>query len=110
MKNKKILFLILQISILALPIAVQAQTTLSSIVTGARTSLVGLGAGLATISFIVAGIMFLTATGNPSRMAIAKGSLIAAIIGIVIIVLAGGAESFVRTFFGITAGGPPVAP
>lgn len=75
--------------------------TLNEIVNAAKTSLTALSGGLATIAFIVAGIMFLTATGNPSRMTIAKGALIAGVVGIVIIVLANGAEAFVKTFFGL---------
>lgn len=73
--------------------------TLLGIVEAAAESLKALGAGLATIAFIVAGIMFLSATGNPSRMATAKTSLIAGVIGIVIIVLASSAKVFVSTFF-----------
>ena len=72
---------------------------LKDYINGLSTNLQGLGGGLSTIAFIVAGIMFLTATGNPSRMTIAKGSLIAAIIGIVIIVLAGSAKIFVTALF-----------
>jgi len=99
--NKKLLFIFLLVIILT-PLVASADSTLLGIVEGAKNSLMALGGGLATIAFIVAGIMFLTATGNPSRMEIAKKSLIAAVIGIMIIVLAGGAELFVKGFFGMT--------
>lgn len=100
--NKKILFLIL-LAVVAFSVAspAYAAKTLQEIVDGAKGSLVPLGGSLAAIAFIIAGIMFLTATGNPGRLQIAKGALIAAVIGIVIIVLAAGAEGFVKTFFGL---------
>jgi len=58
-----------------------------------------MSAGLSIIAFIVAGIMFLTATGNPSRMTIAKGALIAAVVGIVILALSTTADKFVTGMF-----------
>jgi hypothetical protein len=102
MKNKKVLFLILTGSILVLPTFVSAAcTTLICIVTNVVNQLKPLSIGLSTIAFVVAGIMFLSATGNPQRMAIAKGALIAAVTGIVILVLAAGAQTFVQNFFGV---------
>jgi FtsH-binding integral membrane protein len=98
--NKKILFLIL-LAVVLVPTVTFAQQDLQTIVDTAASSLVALAAGLATISFIVSGIMFLTATGNPGRMGIAKTALIAAVIGIIVIVLAEGAKTFVSTFFGL---------
>lgn len=99
--DKKFFLLLLAITAL-MPSVASADTTLLGLVEGAKASLMALGGGLATIAFIVAGIMFLTATGNPSRMEIGKKALLAAVIGIVIIVLAGGAELFVKGFFGMT--------
>lgn len=97
--NKKTLILILSGSLI-LPSLTHA-TTLLTIVDNAKDSLVLLGSGLATIAFIVAGIMYLMGAGNPTRMATAKTSLIAAVIGIVIILLATGAQAFVSAFFGL---------
>ena len=99
--NKKILFLVLLIAVLVLPSIVFGQT-IKTMIDNAKDSLTGIGAALATVAFIVAGIMFLSATGNPSRMTVAKGALVAGVIGIVIIVLSEGAEVFVQTFFGLT--------
>jgi len=64
-------------------------------------NLTPLAGALATIAFIVSGIMFLTATGNPSNMSVAKASLLAGVIGIVVIVLAKGAEAFVKQLTGL---------
>lgn len=104
--NKKILGLILLSALFAIPSFVFAQasaapTTPLTIVTTFSNQLTALSAGLATIAFIVAGIMFLSATGNPGRMQLAKGALIAGVIGIIIIVLANTAEIFVRGLFGL---------
>jgi len=100
--NKKIIFLILLLAILLLPVtSFGAVNSVKDLITNAKTSLTGIGGALATIAFIVAGIMFLTATGNPSNMETGKKALIAAIIGIVIILLSATAETFVKTFFSI---------
>jgi len=72
---------------------------LQSIVGNFADNLGLMSGGLSIIAFIVAGIMFLTATGNPSRMTIAKGALIAAVIGIVILALSGTADTFVGGMF-----------
>jgi hypothetical protein len=98
--NKKILSLVVLTAVLALPLLAQAKSVADLINTAAG-SLTAASAGLAIIAFMVAGIMFLSASGNPSRLAIAKGSLIAAVTGIVIVVLAATAQTFVKTFFGL---------
>jgi len=103
--NKKTLFLILLVFASAAPVVVSAQAIpLGTIVNNAKNSLTAIAASASTIAFIVAGIMFLTATGNPQRMTIARGSLIAAIAGIVIIILANFACDFVGLFFQLPAG------
>ena len=99
--NKKVLLSIL-LGILIVPsVALGAATTIKEIVDNAKTSLVPIVASLSVIAFIIAGVMFLSATGNPSRMTVAKGALIAAVLGIVILALAGSADTFVKTFFGM---------
>jgi hypothetical protein len=100
--NKKILFLILFLVVLALP-AVSSAADIKSIITAIKTGLTGLGGGLATIGFIVAGITYIASTANPSLMATAKTALVAAVIGIVIVLLAGTACGFINTLTG--AGG-----
>jgi hypothetical protein len=100
--NKKTLFLIMLLIVLAIPALTSAAATdLKTIVKTFADSLTKLATYLSTIAFIVAGVMFLSASGNPSRMTIAKGSLIAGVIGIVIVILASGACGFVATLFGL---------
>ena len=106
--NKKEIFSFLLLSLVAValvsPMVASADgATVGGIISSIKASLTGLGGSLATIAFIVAGIMYLTGSGNPSRMTVAKGALVAAVIGIVIVLLAGNACEFVNTFTG--AGG-----
>ena len=53
-----------------------AANTINDIITNAVSSLTPIVGGLSTIAFIVAGLMYLSATANPTRMAVAKGALI----------------------------------
>jgi type IV secretory pathway VirB2 component (pilin) len=98
--NKKVLVLILLTTVLFLPFIANAASDIKTIVNQIAQSLSGLGAALATIGFVVAGILFIASTTNPSMMSMAKGALIAAVIGIVIILLAANACQFVQTFTG----------
>lgn len=106
--NKKIIFLILFMVVLTLPFISSAAgggtSQIKDIVSNVKDSLVGLGAGLATIGFIVSGILFISSTANPSLMTHAKSALIAAAIGIVIILLADGACLFIQEFTGLWTG------
>ncbi len=76
---------------------------IQNIVNSIAKGLTGLGGGLATIGFIVAGITYIASTANPSLMATAKTALVAAVIGIVIVLLSSTACSFINTLTG--AGG-----
>jgi len=105
--NKKILFLILLLIVLAPTIGVAEALGLDQVVKNAANSLKGIGGGLATIGFIVAGIMYISATGNPSKMETAKLALVAAVIGIVIILLADTAAEFVAKIFGLPSSPTP---
>ena len=105
--NKKTLFLILILGVLILPVISYAQgasgggaTTIKDILTTIATNLGGLGTALATIGFIVAGITYVASTTNPSLMSVAKVALIAAVVGVVIILLAVGACPFIKSFTG----------
>lgn len=96
--------LVIVITFIIMPLPAEGASTLKDIVCKFKDNLVALGAALSTIAFIVSGLMFLSATAKPERMAIAKGSLVAAIIGIAIILLAGVATDFVANLFGLTPG------
>ncbi len=99
--NAFLLFSLFSLVVLTLPVVTFAlPSTLQGLVDGLASSLGGLGASLAVIGFVVAGIMYIASTANPSMMSVAKGALIAAIIGIVILILAPSAQSFVSGLFG----------
>ena len=102
MNRKYILpiFILLLCSISIAPFVVEA-ATLQSVLTSFKNNLTALGAVLATISFIIAGLMFLLATTNPDKMKDARMALVAAIIGIAIIALSQFADPFVRNLFGL---------
>ena len=109
--NKKTIYSLLLIAVLVLILTPQVVVLaadaaasgipqdLKTIIGNFAKNLGTMSAGLSIIAFIVAGIMFLTATGNPSRMTIAKGALIAAVIGIVILALSTTADTFVGGMF-----------
>lgn len=98
--NKKILFSILS-SLVILPTVAMAavscgdttggNATLEKVGQNVTNAALTVGAALAVIGFIVAGILYLTAGGG-ERLGIAKKALIAAVIGTALIALAGGAN------------------
>jgi hypothetical protein len=97
--NKKTLFLTL-LGALILPIAASAQTT-ATIGTAVQKAAVDVGGPLVVAGWIIAGILYLTAAGSPERMGIAKKALVAAVIGTILVILAAGAQGFVKNLFGI---------
>ncbi len=98
--HKKTLLSIASLATILSPLVAHA-ATLQQVVDGLKVSLTGLGISLGVIGFMVAGIMFILATTDPKKMDTAKQALLAAIIGIVIIVLASSADTFVKNLFGL---------
>jgi len=74
--------------------------TLQELVNNFASQLTPLGVGLATIGFMVAGIMYVMSSAKPEMMTHAKQALVAAIIGVVIIILAKNACPFIKGMFG----------
>jgi len=58
---------------------------------------------LAVIFILIAAFYFLTAGGDPNKIAMAKSTLIYALVGAVVAVLAWGLVTFIATFFGADA-------
>ena len=104
--NKKILFLILA-SVLFLPAAALAQAAAAAPVTLVTMAQAIAGQVLmvaeyvVVIMWVVTGIMFLTAQGNPAQLNTAKIALFAAIGGTIVVILASGAIAFVKNSFNI---------
>ena len=85
--NKKIGFLILLAGLFALPLFVSAATiaTMAQAIAG---QVVAVGTWIVVIMWVVSGIMFLMAAGDPGTLKNAKTGLFAAIGGTIIIFLA----------------------
>lgn len=64
-----------------------------------------IGGTIVVISWTIAAIMYLTASGSADRMGKAKTAMVAAIIGTIILVLAPSAMSIVNSFLNGTAVG-----
>ena len=98
--NKKIGFLILLAGLFALPLFVSAATiaTMAQAIAG---QVVAVGTWIVVIMWVVSGIMFLMAAGDPGTLKNAKTGLFAAIGGTIIIILAVSAITFVKNSFNI---------
>ena len=86
--------LVFALVILVVPFVVSAQATESAVATIcnvlqiAKTIVAAVGFGIAVILLIVAGIRYMTAGGDEAKAGAAKGAIINAVIGIVIVVAA----------------------
>lgn len=98
--NKKTLFFIL-LGALVLPFAASAAVTLVSMAGAIAGQVVGVATWIVVIMWVVCGILFLTAQGEPAKLNSAKTALFAAIGGTILIILAQSAIIFVKNSFGI---------
>ena len=89
--NKKLLFLIL-LGVLVLPITTLAQVVQNVTITGIAVNVANVIWIVATIIvvmfWVVTGVLFLMAAGDPAKLGTAKKALFAAIGGTVIVILA----------------------
>jgi hypothetical protein len=101
--NKKILSLILSAG-LTLPFLALADTTVTigSMAAAIAGQVIIVGTWLVVIFWIVAGVLFLMAGGEPAKLEKAKLALFAAIGGTIVIILANSACVFVGNSFGIS--------
>ena len=98
--NKRIFFLILLAAAIILPNMVSA-VTLGGIAQSVAQQVIIVGTWIVVIMWVVTGILFLTAGGEPAKLNSAKMALFAAIGGTILIILANGACNFVNNSFGI---------
>lgn len=99
--NKKNIFLILLLSFVLLPVLAGAQPTIAGMAQAIATQVLIVGTWIVVIMWVVTGILFLTAQGEPGKLNAAKTSLFAAIGGTILIILANGAVAFVANSFGL---------
>ena len=100
--NKKILIILL-LAVLAAPALTLAEgdVTLGSMAQAAASTALAVATGVVVVMWVVAGIMFLVAAGDPGKLGGAKTGLIAAIAGTVVVIVANGAVSLVGGIFNI---------
>jgi hypothetical protein len=98
--NKKILLILPALLLLLFPALVFGQT-LGSMAAAIASQVVIVGRWIVVIMWIVTGVLFLSALGDPGKLNTAKMALFAAIGGTIIIIIASSAESFVRNSFNL---------
>jgi hypothetical protein len=100
---KKYLISLALLSALALPVFALAQgqpaggATLDSLVNGIKTAAWTIFGAVAVIAFVVAGILFLTAAGNPEKIQQARNAFLWGVAGVVVGILAYSIISIVQT-------------
>lgn len=99
--NKKILTLILLAGALVLPVSAGAQTIGQMVRNVVNNVVWPFAVGLVVILWIVTGLLFLLAQGDPGKLTNAKGALVAALIGTVIVVISSIAMTVVCNALGI---------
>ena len=87
---------------LVLPNIALAGDELSGMATKLQGVFVTIGGAVVTIGWIVAGILYLTSAGSPERMKTAKTAIVAAIIGTILVIIAGTtneATNFIKQYW-----------
>jgi len=97
--NKKIISLIL-LAFLVLPFFVSAQT-LGSMAQSIAKQVLIVGNWIVVMMWVVTGILFLSALGQPEKVNTAKIALFASIGGTILVILAEGARGFIERSFNI---------
>jgi len=103
MKNR-ILILVSFAALVILPGIVFGQdggVTLGSMASAAASTALSVATGVVVVMWVVAGILFLLAAGDPGKLGTAKTGLIAAVIGTVVVIVANGAVALVGGAFRI---------
>jgi len=101
--NKKYLILL---TLLLLPVLALAQggggsPTLGSMAAAIAHTVVEVGQWIVVIMWVVTGVLFLAAQGDPGKLGTAKMALFTSIGGTIIILIANGAVGFVSRSFGL---------
>ena len=99
--NKKILSFVLFLLIVVFPVVALAEEggqPVSPIVLKIKIMFISIGGMIVVIGWIIAGILYLTAAGNPEKIGIAKKALFAAVIGTALIVLATSVENILKFY------------
>ena len=95
--NKKILFLVL-LAVIFLPLGVYGIASPTQIAENVKDAAVTIGAAIVVIGWVVSGILFLMAAGNPTKVETAKKAMIASIIGTVLVIIASPGYDAIKGF------------
>jgi len=98
--SKKTLFFIL-LGGLTLPFAASAQVTLAGMAAAVAGQVIIIATWIVVIMWVVTGILFLTAQGDPGKLNAGKLALLGAIGGTFLIIIAHVAVALVSNSFGI---------
>jgi hypothetical protein len=96
--NKKTLFT--SLIWLVLPVLASAQT-IGSMAQAIAGQVIVVGTWIVVIMWVITGILFLSALGDPGKINTAKLALFSAVGGTILIILARGAQAFVANSFGL---------
>ncbi len=102
--RKNISVLVVFISILVLPVIASAAlpTTATAILTRAKEAVWTIFAVVAVFCFVYAGMLYLTASGDPQKLEKAKKAVIWGVVGIIIAIVAFSAVSIIKALLGVT--------
>lgn len=82
------------------PTPVTAWEDIISLINYIRNLVYFIGGSIALIMFIWAGVTFMTAEGDPDKLKAARQRLIYGVIGVIIILMAGGIFTLLESFLG----------
>lgn len=68
---------------------------LNDLVSSVKAAAIAVGGILAVVGYIIAAILWLTSGGSPEKTGLARKALIAAVVGTVVLVIAGATDNFV---------------
>ena len=100
---KKSLISLMLLTALALPVLAVAQgmlsggATLEQLITGLKSAAWMIFGAVAVIAFVIAGILFLTAAGNPEKIVQARNAFLWGVAGVVVGILAYSIITIVQT-------------
>ncbi len=99
--NKKSIPLFVLTLFLVLPLIANADIDVSNILTNIINVLWTIFDGIVVIVFIIAGIKYLTARGDPGKIQEANKAIIWGLVGVVVGVLANSAQGLIRKFLNL---------
>ena len=105
MKIKRILPTVALVTILALPVMVLADepsppTTLEGLIDAIKTPIWVIFGFIVLICFVYAGIIFLTAGGNPDKIEKARSAVMYGVVGVVVGIIAYGILAIITAILG----------